>query len=156
MAAAWLIASRSKGRRSVGFWLFLGLLLLLPPVFVIEGCVLWRGVRRWWVLVRRDLGRVVLYEAMAAGLAAVVALPVAFPLLMAYGLPVPDPRLAVPLAFARVVLAGGLTPENVGEAVRLVRPFAVDVASGVEAAPGKKDSEKMRRLVANARAAAGA
>jgi len=53
-----------------------------------------------------------------------------------------------------VVLAGGLTPENVGEAIRLVRPAAVDVASGVESAPGRKDPEKVRTFVANAREAA--
>jgi phosphoribosylanthranilate isomerase len=53
----------------------------------------------------------------------------------------------------RLILAGGLTPENVAEAVRTVRPAAVDVASGVESAPGIKDPEKVKRFIANVRTA---
>jgi phosphoribosylanthranilate isomerase len=49
-----------------------------------------------------------------------------------------------------VVLAGGLTPENVRDAVDAVDPFAVDVASGVEAAPGEKDHDAVAAFVANA------
>ncbi len=48
----------------------------------------------------------------------------------------------------RLVVAGGLTPDNVGEAVRAVRPFAVDVSSGVEAELGRKDLALMRRFLA--------
>jgi len=51
-----------------------------------------------------------------------------------------------------LILAGGLTPENVGDAVRQVRPYMVDVASGVESSPGRKDVEKMARFVATVRA----
>ena len=51
-----------------------------------------------------------------------------------------------------VVLAGGLTPENVAEAVATVDPFAVDVASGVEASGGQKDHDAVRQFVANASA----
>jgi phosphoribosylanthranilate isomerase len=54
-----------------------------------------------------------------------------------------------------LVLAGGLTPANVGEAIRAVRPAAVDTASGVESAPGRKDPERIARFVAAARAAFG-
>jgi phosphoribosylanthranilate isomerase len=51
----------------------------------------------------------------------------------------------------RLVLAGGLTPENVSNAIRAVRPYGVDVSSGVEAAPGVKDFDKVARFIANAR-----
>ncbi len=52
-----------------------------------------------------------------------------------------------------VILAGGLTPANVGEAIKTVRPFAVDVSSGVEKTPGVKEAREIERLVKAVRAA---
>ena len=53
----------------------------------------------------------------------------------------------------RIILAGGLTPENVGEAIRTLHPWGVDVASGVERQPGKKDPARVGSFIVAARAA---
>jgi len=51
------------------------------------------------------------------------------------------------------MLSGGLTPDNVAEAIKIVSPFGIDVSSGVERAPGEKDKRLIEAFIRNARAA---
>ena len=53
--------------------------------------------------------------------------------------------------YGPVILAGGLTPETVGQAIEVAHPYAVDVSSGIEAEPGKKDYDKLRAFIAAAK-----
>lgn len=65
-----------------------------------------------------------------------------------------DRSLAAEIAaHRRIILAGGLTPEDVADAIREVRPEGVDASSGLESAPGVKDPERVTRFINNARAA---
>ena len=64
-------------------------------------------------------------------------------------------RVAMLHNYGRIILAGGLTPGNVQEAIETVRPYAVDVCSGVEDAPGRKDAAKVRDFVKRAKSTAG-
>ncbi len=71
-----------------------------------------------------------------------------------------EARSPIPWELARqaagrrpIILSAGLTADNVADAIRAVRPWAVDVTSGVEARPGKKDPDKVRRFVIRAKAA---
>jgi phosphoribosylanthranilate isomerase len=67
-----------------------------------------------------------------------------------------DWGVSVELVPQPLILAGGLNPQNVGDAIARLRPFAVDVSSGIEQAPGQKDSGKMADFLRATRAADGA
>ncbi len=111
-----------------------------PPEYV--AALMPRAIKAFRVRDRSSLHRMELYQ------------PAAF-LLDAYCSDRPggtgqvfDWELAVAAkGYGRIILAGGLTPENVAEAVHHVRPYAVDASSGVEVRPGEKDAAKVRRFI---------
>jgi hypothetical protein len=89
-------------------WPTLGLLLLLAPIVVVEECSAGQALQQWWRLLREHLGRILLYEALAAALAGVAALPFAFPVALAsWGLP-PLTELLETVAAVTLGVLGGL------------------------------------------------
>jgi phosphoribosylanthranilate isomerase len=69
------------------------------------------------------------------------------------GIPIADHLLSRLPSVERLILAGGLNAENVADRIRKVRPWMVDVASGVESAPGRKDPDRVKRFIKLARSA---
>jgi phosphoribosylanthranilate isomerase len=114
------------------------------PAFRVRGDDGLEHVRRF-VEEAKLLGRVpaaVLIDSHVEGQMGGTGRPAPWELLRGFDLGVP------------LILAGGLTPENIEEAIGVVRPWGVDVASGVESAPGRKDPERVARFICNARSAA--
>jgi len=99
-------------------------------------------VREWRTSTREVPDPAVLVDARVAGKHGGTGQTVPWELLAGFDAGVP------------LILAGGLTAENVADAVRQVRPYAVDVAGGVESAPGIKDAEKLVRFIDTTRSAA--
>ena len=112
------------------------------------------GGEVWRVFRLRGAARAAELRTAAAGVDALVVDALVDGVLGGTGVPVDWDSLAVALDHAgrpaRLVLAGGLRPDNVGRAIALVAPDVVDVSSGVESAPGVKDHEMMRAFASAA------
>jgi phosphoribosylanthranilate isomerase len=111
----------------------------LPPVSTIEGLPEYRVGDQVEVLRYRPVVAAVLLDTAARWSEGEAREPIEW-------------RMAAMPGFhrPRLILSGGLTPENVARAVAVVRPYGVDVNSGVEARPGRKDPDRLRRFVAEA------
>jgi phosphoribosylanthranilate isomerase len=112
----------------------------LPPASTIEGLPEYRIAERWQVLRYRGVVSAILLDSAARWSEGEAREPIEW-------------KLARNLAMGQscLVLSGGLTPDNVRRAVEVVRPYGVDVNSGVETRPGRKDHDKVWRFVGEAR-----
>ena len=126
----------------IGFALPVIKTIKLPPITTIEGLPEYRIREGIEALKYRSVASAVLLDSTARWSTGEPREPIEWRMVRRFGPGQP-----------RVILSGGLTPDNVARAVEIARPYAVDVNSGVEAQPGRKDPEKVRRFVAEARRA---
>lgn len=88
-------------------WPLLGFSLLLGPILIIEDCSVFRALVQWWSLIRRHLGRIILYEGLALALGALFTLPFALPLILtAIGRICPEDSLLTPTGASLCILTG--------------------------------------------------
>ena len=116
----------------------------MPPASTLEGLPEYRTTTSWRMLQYRPVASAILLDSAARWSEGEAREPVEWTLartIASHSGPMP------------VILSGGLTPDNVARALAAVRPYGVDVNSGVESTPGRKDADKVRRFVAEARRA---
>jgi phosphoribosylanthranilate isomerase len=116
----------------------------LPPVTTIEGMPEYKIRDMLSSLMFRNVVSAILLDSTARWSAGEPRDPIEWHMVKRFGPGHP-----------RVILSGGLNPENVARAIEVARPYGVDVNSGVEARPGRKDPEKVRRFVAEVRRVGG-
>ena len=119
----------------------------LPPVSTIDGLPEYRVRERFGAFLYRKVVAAYLLDSQARWSEGEAREPVEWQAIRMMG------QMSPPESRVPIILSGGLTPDNVATAVDIVQPYAVDVNSGVEARPGRKDPDKMRRFVAEARRA---
>jgi len=117
----------------------------LPPASTIEGLPEYKIGDRIDALYWRKTAAAILFDSEARWSEGEARDPIEWRTLRLMGAAAP------PDSRPPIVLSGGLTPDNVARAVDVVRPYAVDVNSGVEVRPGKKDPDKVRRFIAEAK-----
>jgi phosphoribosylanthranilate isomerase len=119
----------------------------LPAATTIEGLPEYRVAERFGAFLYRKVVAAYLLDSQARWSEGEGREPLEWRSIRLMGL------MSPPASRLPIILSGGLTPDNVATAVEIVRPHAVDVNSGVEARPGCKDPDKVRRFVAEARRA---
>lgn len=115
----------------------------LPPLSTVEGLPEYRTRERFQAFLYTQVASAILLDSAARWSEGEAREPLEWTLARTFtGSPRPP-----------LILSGGLTPGNVARAVAVVRPYGVDVNSGVEASPGRKDPDKVRRFIDEARRA---